>query len=84
MGERSYAERMSRPGAGSLVEGSDGDYIWHPAAIQIALDADAEIAALRERVAELEAALTFVADHSTEPSIVDRVDRALLGEGGEG
>jgi hypothetical protein len=53
MGERSYAEQMSQPGAGCLVEGTDGNYIWHPAAIQVALDADTEIAALKAERDEL-------------------------------
>jgi len=43
--------------------------------------ADAEIAALKAECERLREALGFVADHSTEPSIVRRVDSALLGQG---
>jgi hypothetical protein len=93
MGERSYHGAMmnvqpkypnGRVRMDCSMEYKEGHRDARHACADIANDADAEIAALRERVAKLEAALTFVADHSTEPSIVDRVDRALLGEGGEG
>jgi hypothetical protein len=72
---------MSRPGGGSLVEGSDGDYIWHPAAIQIALDADAEIAALRESLRAILYQYTFCVDTDPEDADIAKAS-ALLGEGG--
>jgi hypothetical protein len=97
MGERSYAERWQS------VVNDPGWWFWNGIkrlgiAQEMGADADAEIAALREQVAVLQAALSEAADNMedwaayADPYFQEKHDlagdlrraRALLGEGGEG
>jgi hypothetical protein len=99
MGERSYHGAMmnvqpkypnGRVRMDCSMEYKEGHRDARHACADIANDADAEIAALRERVTgivtraeKLEAFVMYVHEYSNDPAIVAQA-RALLGEGGEG